>query len=813
MENFVCVHAHFYQPPRENPWLEEVEYQESAYPYHDWNERVAVECYAPNATSRLLDAEGRIEAIVNNYSRISFNFGPTLLAWLEQKKPAIYAAIREAELESRSRFSGHGSALAQPYSHAILPLANRRDKETQVLWGVRDFVRRFGREPEGMWLPETAVDLETLDVLAGVGIRFTVLAPRQASQVRKLGENEWRDVGGERIDPALPYRVELPSGRSMALFFYDGAIAKAVAFEGLLGDGRKLAERILQGFSTSRPPGPQLVHIATDGESYGHHHKHGEMALTYALHHLESNNLARLTNYAEFLERFPPTQEVRVIENTSWSCMHGIERWRGDCGCNSGGHPDWNQKWRAPLRQAMDGLRDELAPAFEAQARELFQDPWAARNDFIDLLRERTPEQVDNFLESHRRQPLGAEETVRALQLLELQRHAQLMYTSCGWFFDEISGIEAVQVLQYAGRAIQLGQALFGETGAEARFLEKLEGARSNIAEQENGRRCYERYVKTAMVDLPKVGAHYAISSLFAGYGEQDRIFCYRVERGDLHSFTAGKTRLILGRATITSEITRESATVHYGVLHLGDHNVTGGIRESLKTEEYEALVAELSGIFQRGELPEIIRATDRSFGKGGYSLKFLFRDEQRRILGLLTEETLADAEDTYRELYQEHAALMHFLPEFGYPLPRPLALAAELALNGDLRRALQNDELEPEALRNTIAEAAAARIPLVQDGQGLAFRDAIRRLAERVQQNPGELALLQKLDAAVELSRAMPFEVLIFEAQNIYYRMAQEVYPDYLRRAGSGDAAAGDWIRAFVPLGEKLSVRLPPPA
>lgn len=469
MERYICIHCHFYQPPRENPWLEAIELQDSAYPYHDWNERITGECYAPNAASRILDGEGRIESIVNNYAKISFNFGPTLLSWLEDKAPDVYGAILEADRESREKFSGHGSALAQAYNHMILPLANRRDRYTQIFWGIKHFVHRFSRPPEGMWLPETAVDLASLDILAEHGIRFTILAPHQASRLRKIGGRAWRDVSGARIDPTMPYKLRLPSGRTINLFFYDGSISRAVAFEGLLARGENLAHRLLDAFSEART-WPQLIHIATDGETYGHHHRHGDIALAYALHYIESNNLAHITNYGEYLEQHPPTHQVEIFEKTSWSCGHGVDRWWTDCGCNSGTHPGWNQAWRTPLRNALDWLRDTLAPQYEEKARACLKDPWAARDDYIEVILDRSPENLDQFLANHAARKLNDAEKITVLKLLELQRHTMLMYTSCGWFFDDLSGIETVQVIQYAGRAIQLAQELFGE-GIESQFL------------------------------------------------------------------------------------------------------------------------------------------------------------------------------------------------------------------------------------------------------------------------------------------------------------------------------------------------------
>jgi alpha-amylase/alpha-mannosidase (GH57 family) len=518
MERYVCIHGHFYQPPRENAWLEAIELQDSAYPYHDWNERITRECYAPNGAARVLDGEGKIVQIVNNYAKISFNFGPTLLAWMEENSAEAYQAILAADGESQKNFSGHGSALAQAYSHMILPLANRRDKFTQLFWGIRDFERRFGRRPEGLWLPETAVDVETLDMMARLGIRFTVLSPYQAHQTRRLRGRTWDDVSGGRIDPSRAYSLRLPSGLRISLFFYDGPISQAVAFEKLLANGEQFANRLLSAFSDARS-WPQLAHIATDGETYGHHHRHGDMALAYALHHIETNRLARLTNYGQFLEKHPPHHEVKIFENSSWSCVHGVERWRSDCGCDSGMNPGWNQAWRAPLREALDWLRDTLARAYEEKGRRLFRDPWAARDDYIDVILDRSPEQIARFLGRHSARDLKDAERITAFKLLELQRHAMLMYTSCGWFFDDLSGIETVQVIQYAGRAIQLSEELFGDT-LEAQFLERLGRAKSNLPERGDGRQIYEKLVKPAMVDLKKVSIHYAIRSLFEPYAE-----------------------------------------------------------------------------------------------------------------------------------------------------------------------------------------------------------------------------------------------------------------------------------------------------
>ena len=393
---FVCVHGHFYQPPRENPWLETVEVQDSAAPYHDWNDRITAECYAPNGASRITNRENEIVRILNNYARMSFNFGPTLLSWLEDKAPRTYHMILEADRASAARYSGHGSALAQVYNHIIMPLANERDAITQIRWGIADFEHRFDRKPEGMWLAETAVNREVLGLMAREGIKYTILAPNQCARVRKLtvetlsaskealrpekasvsASNDWIGTPDATVDPTQPYLVKLDEGRSIAVFFYNGPNSRAIAFEGLLDSGEKFATRLISGFHPTSPSDhpAQLSHVATDGESYGHHHKHGEMALSFAMHWIEEQGLATLTNYGEFLAKFPPMWEAEVAEDTSWSCSHGVERWRSDCGCN-GGKPGWNQRWRAPLRDALDYLRDATATARRSPRRAAAQRP------------------------------------------------------------------------------------------------------------------------------------------------------------------------------------------------------------------------------------------------------------------------------------------------------------------------------------------------------------------------------------------------------------------------------------------------------
>jgi hypothetical protein len=706
MERHICIHAHFYQPPRESPWLESIEIQDSAYPYHDWNERITAECYAPIAASPVIDGEGRTLAVVNDYTRVSFNVGPTLLAWMERRAPDVIRAILDADAQSRARFGGHGAAIAQAYNHMIMPLASARDQATQVAWGIRDFERRFGRAPEGMWLPETAVDTASLEALAARGIRFTILAPHQAARTRRIGDEAWRDVSGGRVDPSKVYRALLPSGREIALFFYDGPVSRAVAFERLLESGERFAARLTGDFDAVRL-GPQLMHIASDGETYGHHHRHGELALAYALHHIEARGLARITVYGEYLDIHPPAHEVQIEERTAWSCAHGVERWRSDCGCSSG-RPGWNQKWRGPLRAALDWLRDTLAPLYEARAGDLLRDPWRARDDYIDVVLDRSRESVDRFLAAHARRPLEAAEETAALKLLEMQRHAMLMYTSCGWFFDDLSGIETTQILQYASRAIQLGEEIAGEA-IEAGFLERLDAARSNLPEHGGGRHVYERLVVPARADLRKVCVNHALAVVLGDFVRDDGLSCapgYTMERHEEHLFKEGRAKLGIGQVTVRSELTRESERFTFAALHCGDLEVSAAVGVAVADEVYAALVRELGEAFERADFVEVLRLMHDHLGGPMDSLRSLFRDEQRRVLDALLVPRIAEVEAACRDLVARHAPLVRLLGELDAPVPQALRAAAEIALNADLREALRARTLDRGRIAEILAEA-----------------------------------------------------------------------------------------------------------
>jgi len=799
-ERCICIHGHFYQPPRENPWLEAVETQDSAHPYHDWNERITAECYEPNGSSRILDERDRITKIVDNYASISFNFGPTLLSWLERRAPETYAAIIDADRTSRDRLGGHGNALAQAYNHMILPLAGDRDRRTQVRWGIRDFEFRYGRKPEGMWLPETAVDVPSLEAMAAEGIEFTVLEPHQAARWRPAGTETWLETP---VDPRRGYRCPLPSGRSIAVFFYDGPISRAVAFEHLLARGENLAHRLLGAFGDAQY-GAELVNIATDGETYGHHHRFGDMALAYAIDYINEHGLAHITNYAHFLAEHPPADEVQIVERTSWSCVHGVGRWELDCGCNTGAPAGWTQQWRAPLRAALDWLRDQAAAVFEQGAGGLFADPWAARDDYIDVILDRSDEAVDRFLRMHGA-PASAGESQTMLELLEMQRNAMLMFTSCGWFFNDVSGIESVQVLRYAGRVVQLAEKLSGKA-LELDFLERLAAAHSNLPQLGDARQIYEREMKLDRVELRRVAAHYAVAALFDTFGPDETIYSYRARQEDLETFRAGRSKMAVGRVTVTSIVTREQAAYEFAVIRLGVTELTGGVRPSGNPEEHEQMKHALSEEMRLNGVSSVIRMLDEHFPEPLLSIRDLFRDDQRRILTLLCESTLADAESTFRQLHERYDPLMRFHATLGVPLPGVLRTAAEFDVNMQIRHLLERDETPYAEVEVLLRESREEGVSL-DETTLMTMEEAVRRAALDVAADPEDLDRLQRWEAIVTLIRDAEVRLDLRKPQDEYYRMKKIIRPVIAATAGNGSSTANRWLQHFDALGEKLSI------
>jgi len=652
-EKFICIHGHFYQPPRENAWLETIELQESATPYHDWNDRITEECYAPNCVSRILNNEGQIVNIVNNLASISYNFGPTLLSWMEQNHPRAYHRIIQSDKESQSVFGGHGSALAQVYNHIIMPLANRRDKETQIKWGIYDFKTRFGRMPEGMWLAETAVDLETLELMAENGILFTILAPSQAKSFRKIGATNWE----HGADTRFPYLCELPNGRNISIFFYNGGMSQDIAFGNLLANGKKFAHKLLEGFN-SGDGFPQLVHIATDGETYGHHHRHGDMALAFCLDYIRKNKLATIVNYSQYLQMFPPTHEVQIHENSSWSCAHGIERWRSDCGCSTGGEPGWNQAWRKPLREALDQLNDKLTEIYLQGLAAYSVDPWALRNDYIEIFYKRTKDGTLRFIKDHFGSKVSDEQITQIIRLLEMQKQGMFMYTSCGWFFNDISGIETIQILQYASRAIQLAELATG-IKLEPWFANQLADANSNDEAEGSGRDIYYKYVEPKRLTLVQVGMHFASYALYSNEAAFD-VLNYHCKSIEAHRQRAGGYSMVTGRVEVYSRVTLMTQELKYVVLHLGNHHLIGNCSIDMSNEHFKDLVADIELCFGEGRLADLLDIMQQNFYTKRLTFHDLFKDEQLKILESVLQKNLKQVVQEYESINQRMYTLMN---------------------------------------------------------------------------------------------------------------------------------------------------------
>ncbi|MEG4318466.1 MULTISPECIES: DUF3536 domain-containing protein [unclassified Microcoleus] len=739
----ITVHGHFYQPPRENPYLDAIERQGSASPFHDWNERIDNECYRPNAFARILNDRGLVAGIVNNYEYLSFNIGPTLMSWLERYDPEVYQRILEADRKSSQRLNGHGNAIAQVYNHIIMPLANERDKYTQIRWGIADFRSRFDRNPEGMWLAETAVDYATLEVLAAEGIRFIVLAPSQAERCRPLiGQNqenqsetdrEWHEVGGGQIDPTRPYRCYLkPEMRLMAsnqlsplsshylgrghgqpspvpssntpyidIFFYDGPISRDMGFNDVLSSSNHLAGRLGQAVRGDHRPA-QLISVATDGETFGHHKNSTEKCLAYAFTEEFPRRGWTVTNYAHYLSQNPSTWEVELKPVTAWSCSHGVDRWQDDCGCGGGG--GWHLLWRKPLRETLNWLRDRLIPIYEEAGRKLFRDPWKARDEYIDVIRDRSPANVDRFLDRHQSHELDGAEQVDALRLLEMQRHTLLMFTSCGWFFEEVSRPEGVQILRYAARAVELA----GEVAAvqlEKDFIDRLALVPSNVDCFKTGAEVYRQLVTTAQISLRQVAAHYAISSLFAKYPREQRIYCYQAEQQDFQIQRMGSMTLAVGQLELTSEITRETEVFVFAAFHLGGWDFHCCIQPFGSRKSYTMLKDRLFGVLQEASAAHAILEMVRLFGDQSFSLRDLFAEERHRIVQLLSQENLTRLDQLYTQVYRENYGVMMAFHRDELPVPVELQVAAEVALGHRCLTAAKALDVETEDAESLLAE------------------------------------------------------------------------------------------------------------
>ncbi len=800
-EVYLTIHGHFYQPPRENPWLEAIESQDSAAPFHDWNERINKECYNPNSVSKIVDSRNRIIDVVNNYSYMSFNIGATLMSWMEQFAPLTYERILEADKKSLAKHNGHGNAIAQVYNHMIMPLANENDKQTQVIWGLRDFERRFGRKPEGMWLAETAVDDDTLRVLAQHGVKYTILSPFQALRVRGLDDKNWQDVSWGNVDPARAYRYNIKSapGEYIDLFFYDGAISRSVAFDELLTDGNKFSRRLGEGISCNRDYA-QLVNIATDGESYGHHTKFGDMALAYLLKVKAKDEGFTITNYGEYLEKYPPVCEADIKEASSWSCCHGVKRWTEDCGCSTGGHPGWNQKWRKPLRAALDYLRDEFIGLFEEEGKKYFVDPWAARNNYIDVILDR--KSVKKFQSANCMPRLTELQKVKAIELLEIQRQAMLMYTSCGWFFSELSGIEPVQVLKYAARAMQLAARLT-DKDFETKFLDILSDARSNIYEQGDGRDIFERYVRPSVVELEQIAALWAISSLYTDMDDKEDVYSYTIKRNAYKKMKKGKSSFVIANIEVQSKVTTRRVNLVVALVKFSSGDFHCAFNQYTTEAEFKKMRTELMSIFMLDEQTQIIRAIDKSFGSEYFTLKDIFIEERQKILETMLKGKIDKFAAAYQDMYDEGKGSIYHLRKLGLKIPEEFKISARYALShqfNDLVELPLDDEVISQAAE-IIYEAHVINVVLDKQPANEFFSQKLLRRIKKLVDN-FDTKQAQKTIELFDKLEQLEMEVDIAEAQNLYFNKVFHRTSEILETTKDIKFA-----RMILRIGERLNI------
>jgi len=682
----LVIHGHFYQPPRENPCTGEVERQESAAPFHDWNARIVAECYAPNARSRVLDPRGRIQDIVNNYERLSFNVGPTLFSWMAGEAPAVIEALLHADRASQVRL-GHGNAIALAYNHMILPLATPRDRQTQIRWGIREFQHRFGRDPEAMWLPEAAVDAVTLGLLVRAGMRYVILSPAQAARWRPVGEVGWITPSEAELDPRRPYRWTLKDGQGRVqgdagidVCFYHAPLSRGISFQHYLRDAGTLASRITEAAEGFPDP---LVLIATDGESFGHHEKFGDMCLATLFAREAPQRGFSVTNLAAYLTSHRPTWEVELLPQSAWSCSHGVDRWRDDCGCSAGGGPGWTQRWRRPLREGLDRLREVLGEIFTEEGGPLLTDVWAARDDYIEPLLDPGDTVREAFFTRHARRPLSAEERIRVLRLLEMQHQAMLMYTSCGWFFSDVSGIETVQNLRYAARAIELAEP-FAPLDLEAVLLGYLERAQSNVPAWKDGRHIWERRVRPSRVRVEDAVARLLLEGVLGREVTSQARYRWRLTPDPI----LREDGLVLAGVRVVSQVTGETLRLAGACRRDGRFDFLAGIAPWPGTDDWVGFVEEAKAAL-RAEGLGLTAWTGRHAARL-VRLRDFLPDERRAILEEMLVETQGRLERACDLLCAEALPAAEAMVNAGMDLPAWLASTLEATWSRQLAQALE---------------------------------------------------------------------------------------------------------------------------
>ena len=824
---YLVIHGHFYQPPRENPWTQHIPFQESAAPYHNWNERITSECYNPNTRSRVIDSTGKISSVVNNFAHINFNIGPTLFSWIEKYHPETYRRIREADRKSCEKYGGHGNAIAQVYNHIILPLANTRDKLTQIRWAKHEFWHRYGRKPESIWLAETAVNQETVECLINEGIKYIILSPTQAQEVRKIGEQDWSDVNQNSIDTTQSYRIfseassqssthgkrrfkkrwyrslvpfstrqlhyrdklklnyrniylrkthnpdiflkkrkfrqRKPQARYLDVFFYDGQLSTEISFHHLLRDASAFARRLHETSWKSSAP-HVLIHVSTDGEIYGHHEPFADMCLAYAIQKEFPALGIEMTNYGSYLERYPSTMEVALKrggetdEGTAWSCSHGVGRWYRDCGCSIGNVAEWNQQWRTPLRKGFDVLRDTLAEMFEYFLRDLLHSPWKAWDQYIECLLNPVDEAIDSFLEKHQKRPLNEIEQSLVLRLMEAQKYSMYTYTSCGWFFDDVSGIEVVQNMRYAARAIQLvedlflqrischpdpkSKAWFASQSLEALMLTEFEHAHSNIPEAGTAKDIYLHYAKPDMYTPERAANQWLLEKLFervfhrasiasalTASGSQIYIYTlysiiWEINRHSMSPISSGPLS-----GELEDDLTQGGHGVQQNTLCSGEVQVCDmTTRQTWKLlfitfmKRSDQPVSYIKRMRQEGDrktfqsfLAPYISQQNQAFlislqqfeqdlhkeGFTAYGLSDLYEEDRERLFYIMVQRGAQRLEQHLQSIYEESRKFLAGLATLRIGIPPELRTAIEFSLSYRLRRETEKLPIDQPGFRS----------------------------------------------------------------------------------------------------------------
>jgi len=806
-EKNVIIHGHFYQPPRENPWTGRIDAQESAQPFHDWNERITRECYLPNSCSRLLDGGGGILGLVNNYRKISFNFGPTILRWLEKHHPDLVEIIVRADAESMAENNGHGNAIAQVYNHIIMPLANQRDQRTQAEWGIADFRRCFSREPEGIWLAETAVNNTTVDILADYGIKFIILSPHQAESIRPLKKDgKWKDVSGGTIPTGSAYLCR-GSGKAegINIFFYDSPLANNIAFNGLLRNGDTLAKALGEGIKRG---GSDMVAVATDGEVFGHHEPFGDMALAYLIANSREKFGFNMTNFGAYLEKHQPESEVRLKdgengEGTAWSCSHGVGRWKRDCGCNVNAPSGWNQKWRAPLRSGLNTLRDRLAAIFEKESAPCLKDPWKARDHYISVLNGKGREARDSFMKEHCHGQPDRETESKIIRLLESQRFSMYMFTSCGWFFNDISGLEARQIMKYAARAIDLAGEGYREP-IQAEFLRILSEARSNLSGLGTGADIYSSTVECAQVTPRFLAGQYLHSALLPCTDISPEQFGYSFRELDRQTAERGSNTVTAGTVIVESDLIEDSPQFSYLFISRDRLRSICMLKPAGDSEEEARQLPDLEQLPPDAGREDMLRFGVDHFGGSLFSIRDLFPDDRNRVLHDLTGARLDSLEPLMEKIYLENREFLKVLDQTSLPKPEVILSVASTYLERrlDEQLAAWTRSLRPEdigGIREVLQTASSHGVEMDRSAASEQISGFLLKNLEGFDAVPSA-EKSSDIIKFVDYCRESGIEIIEQLIQNQIFRLLENA----LREEGSPSRAED--FRAMLNLAEKFN-------